>query len=127
MITNHLPEATPVHESSRRAGRRAASGRRDCAARIRELIPGGLRGFIFAAIAGAVISTLASLLNSASAIFTIDVYKRILKPDASGRSTVRVARGSTLVAIVIGCRVAPLLANPKFGGGLGSLLSAQCD
>ena len=59
-------------------------------------------GAIFAAIAGAVISTLGSLLNSASAIFTMDVYKRILAPDASERSTVRVARGSTLVAIVIG-------------------------
>ena len=83
---------------------------------IRELIPGGLRGFIFAAIAGAVISTLGSLLNSASAIFTMDVYKRILAPDASERSIVRVARGSTLVAIVIGCLVAPMLADPKFGG-----------
>jgi SSS family solute:Na+ symporter len=46
----------------------------------------------------------------------MDVYKRLLKPDASERSTVRVSRGSTLVAIVIGCLVAPMLADPRFGG-----------
>jgi solute:Na+ symporter, SSS family len=42
---------------------------------IRELVGPGLRGFIFAAIAGAVVSTLASLLNSASTVASIDVYR----------------------------------------------------
>lgn len=51
---------------------------------IRELMPAGLRGFILAAIAGAVISTLGSLLNSASAIFTMDIYRRLLRPAAEG-------------------------------------------
>ena len=53
---------------------------------IRELIPPGIRGFIFAAIAGAVTSTLASLLNSASTIATMDVYKRPHQPDGHARS-----------------------------------------
>jgi SSS family solute:Na+ symporter len=52
---------------------------------IRNLIPQGLRGFMLAAIAGAVMSSLASMLNSASTIFTMDLYKKYLskQPDQS--------------------------------------------
>jgi SSS family solute:Na+ symporter len=83
---------------------------------IRELVPPGVRGFMLAAIAGAVVSSLASMLNSASAIFTMDVYKRILRPGASETSLVWVGRAATVVAVVAGCLVAPHLADPRFGG-----------
>ncbi len=83
---------------------------------IRELIPTGARGFILAAIAGAVISTLGSLINSSSAIFTMDIYKRLLKPDAPDRQLMWVGRAVTVVAVIVGCLAAPALADPKFGG-----------
>ncbi len=83
---------------------------------IRNLIPLGLRGFIFAAISGAVISTLASMLNSVSAILTMDLYKRHLRPDASPRAIVRIGRGATMVFVVIVCLIAPYLGNPRFHG-----------
>ncbi len=83
---------------------------------IRELMPVGMRGLILAAIAGAVISTLGSLINSASAIFTMDIYKRWLRPAADERSLLWVGRAVTLVAIVMGCLSAPHLADPRFGG-----------
>lgn len=83
---------------------------------IRNLIPAGLRGFIFAALAGAVISSLASMLNSASTIFTMDLYKRYWKKDASQRSLVTLGRAMTIIFVVIGCIIAPQLANPKFKG-----------
>ncbi|HOD51345.1 MAG TPA: sodium/solute symporter [Candidatus Hydrogenedentes bacterium] len=83
---------------------------------IRNLIPMGLRGFIFAAIAGAVISSLASMLNSASTIFTMDLYKRHLNQNASQRSLVFIGRAATLACVVLGCLVAPILADPRFGG-----------
>lgn len=83
---------------------------------IRNLIPGGVRGFIFAAISGAVISSLASMLNSASTIFTMDIYKRHWKKDASPRSLVTMGRVMTLLLVVIGCLIAPQLGNPKFKG-----------
>jgi SSS family solute:Na+ symporter len=83
---------------------------------IRNLIPVGVRGFIFAAIAGAVISSLASMLNSASTIFTMDLYKRHWKKDASPRAIVTMGRVSTVVLVIIGCLIAPQLANPKFKG-----------
>lgn len=83
---------------------------------IRELIPGGLRGVMFAAIAGAVVSSLGSMLNSTSTIFTMDVYKRLLKKDAGELSLIRVGRATTLVVIVISCSLAPFLSDPEFGG-----------
>lgn len=73
---------------------------------VRELIPLGLKGFIFAAIAGAVISSLASMLNSASALFTMDIFKRHLKPQASQKELLWTGRAVTLVFVIIGSFVA---------------------
>ena len=82
---------------------------------VRHLIPIGLRGFIFAALAGAVISTLASVLNSASTIFTMDIYKRCLRREATERSLVRVGRLSTVAFIAVACFVA---LSPILKGGV---------
>jgi len=83
---------------------------------IRKLVPPGLRGFIFAAIAGAVISSLASMLISAATIFTMDIYKRHLRPAASHGALVTVGRIATLVFLLTGCLIAPRLADPQFRG-----------
>jgi SSS family solute:Na+ symporter len=83
---------------------------------IRNLIPQGLRGFMFAAIAGAVISSLASMLNSASTIFTIDVYNRMFDRNAPQKRLVLLGRIMTMVFLVTGCLLAPILDNPRFGG-----------
>ena len=83
---------------------------------IRNLVPGGLRGFILAALAGAVISSLASMLNSASTIFTMDLYKRYWKKEASQKSLLLIGRVMTVLFFLIACWIAPQLANPKFGG-----------
>jgi SSS family solute:Na+ symporter len=82
---------------------------------IRELIPDGARGFIFAAVAGAVISTLASVLNSASTIFTMDLYKRHLRPGAAEQTLVRVGRIATFVFVAFGCLIA---LSPILQGGV---------
>ena len=81
---------------------------------IKHLIGPGLRGFIFAAIAGAIVSTLASILNSSSTIASIDVYKRLINPGASDQAIVRIGRILTLVFVVLGCLAAPLLNDQVF-------------
>jgi len=83
---------------------------------VTNLVQPGLRGFIYAAIAGAVTSTLASLLNSASTISTMDVYRRMFHRDASQNVLVWFGRGLTLAFVVAGCAIAPVLDDPKFGG-----------
>ncbi|MEA2062250.1 MAG: solute:sodium symporter family transporter [Gemmatimonadota bacterium] len=83
---------------------------------IRNLVPAGLRGFIFAAISGAVISSLASMLNSASTIFTMDLYKRHWNKDAPSHSLVTKGRIATIIFVIIGCSIAPFLGDPRFKG-----------
>lgn len=83
---------------------------------IRSLVPTGLRGFIFAAIAGAVISSLASMLNSASTIFTMDLYKRHLHNGNNEMNTVKIGRITTVILVMIGCVIAPNLGHPRFLG-----------
>ncbi len=83
---------------------------------IRNLVPVGVRGFIFAALAGAIISSLASMLNSASTIFTMDVYKRLFHKDAAQGTIILVGRCSTFTFVALGCLIAPILADERFGG-----------
>jgi len=83
---------------------------------IKNLISPGVRAFIFAAISGAVISSLASMLNSASTIFTMDLFKRHWKKDASQKTMIWWGRLSTAVFVLIGCLIAPRLGDPKFKG-----------
>ncbi|HNS21990.1 MAG TPA: sodium/solute symporter [Sedimentisphaerales bacterium] len=83
---------------------------------IKKLVPSGLRGFMFAAIAGAVISSLASMLNSASTILTMDLYNRLLDRNAPQKRLLLLGRAATGVFIVAACLLAPRLNDPKFGG-----------
>ncbi|MHC4571159.1 MAG: solute:sodium symporter family transporter [Planctomycetota bacterium] len=83
---------------------------------IRNLVGPGVRAFIFAAISGAVISSLASMLNSASTIFTMDLFKRHWKKDASQKALILTGRISTAVFVVIGMLIAPKLGDPRFLG-----------
>jgi len=77
---------------------------------IRELLPAGLAGIMFAALFGAVMSTLDSLLNSAATIFTMDIYSRHLNRGADSRRQIVVGRTATAVLVVAGCLWAPMVA-----------------
>jgi SSS family solute:Na+ symporter len=83
---------------------------------IRNLVTPGFRAFIFAAISGAVISSLASMLNSASTIFTMDLFKRHFKKDASQKALIWSGRTTTAIFVIIGCLIARHLGDPKFKG-----------
>lgn len=82
----------------------------------RELIPHGVLGLLFAALAGAVISTLASVLNSASTILTMDLWKRHWRPGAAEIELVLVGRIATVVFLGMACAVAvsPILQGRVF-------------
>lgn len=80
------------------------------------LLPAGLRGVMFAALFGAVMSSLDSMLNSASTIFTIDLYRRHWRPHAPPHRLILVGRVTTAVFVIVGCLIAPNLDDPRFGG-----------
>jgi solute:Na+ symporter, SSS family len=76
---------------------------------INELLPPAGRGLLLAALIAAIMSTVSSVLNSSSTIWSIDVHRRLFRPKADDGELVRVGRWSTLVIIVVGTAFAPLL------------------
>lgn len=80
---------------------------------ITKLIPQnvGLLGFVIAALLGAIVSSLAAVLNAASTLLTMDVYQRYVRPDAPQAKLVSIGRVCIAVFVIIGCVVSPLLAN----------------
>ncbi|MFO7720042.1 MAG: sodium/sugar symporter [Gillisia sp.] len=76
-----------------------------------QFLPTGLKGVAFAALTAAIVSSLASMLNSTSTIFTMDIYKQYINKNASDKSTVNMGRISALVALAIACVIAPLLGG----------------
>ncbi|MCD8101183.1 MAG: sodium/sugar symporter [Alistipes sp.] len=75
------------------------------------MVPAGIRGIAFAALIAAIVSSLASMMNSISSIFTLDVYKSYFKKDLSDTGSVKVGRITSIVALVIAIFVAPVLSN----------------
>lgn len=71
----------------------------------------GLKGLVVAALAAAIVSSLASMLNSTATIFTMDIYKPYFNKKASDRTTVNVGRLTAAVALVIASFMTPLLNN----------------
>lgn len=78
---------------------------------IQSFVPAGLKGLVLAALAAAIVSSLASMLNSTATIFTMDIYKPYIKKNASERNLVSVGRISASVALIIAVFIAPQLKN----------------
>ncbi|MBL7856168.1 MAG: sodium/sugar symporter [Cyclobacteriaceae bacterium] len=78
---------------------------------IRSFVPMGLKGLVLAALAAAIVSSLASMLNSTSTIFTMDIYRPYINKNATNKQIVTVGRLSGLVALIIAIFIAPSLGN----------------
>ncbi len=79
---------------------------------LRNFAPSGIRGLAFAALVAAVVSSLASMLNSTSTIFTLDIYRPLMNKNASEHQLVKIGRIVAMVALVI----AMFAAKPLLGG-----------
>lgn len=80
------------------------------------LLPTGLKGLSFAALTAAVVASLAGKANSISTIFTLDIYRKYIKQDATEQQLVRVGRITIVVAMIIGITISPYLGIDKKGG-----------
>lgn len=78
---------------------------------ISSFIPTGVKGVILAALSAAIVSSLASMLNSTSTIFTLDIYKSVFDKTATEKKLVKVGRFSGLIALIIAILIAPILGN----------------
>ncbi|PWJ34997.1 sodium/sugar symporter [Sediminitomix flava] len=72
-------------------------------------IPTGLKGLAFAALTAAIVSSLASMINSTSTIFTMDIYKGHINVNAADNQLVKIGRIVSVIALVLAVCVAPML------------------
>ena len=79
---------------------------------IRNFTPTVIKGLSFAALAAAVISSLASMFNSTSTLFTMDIYKQFIDKNASEKKLVSVGRLTSVSALII----ALFAVYPLMGG-----------
>lgn len=75
------------------------------------LLPYGFKGLAFAALTAAIVSSLASMLNSTSTIFTMDIYSQITKKESNDKQLVKIGRLTALIALAIAMFIAPQLQN----------------
>ena len=80
------------------------------------LLPNGLKGLAFAALTAAIVASLAGKANSIATIFTLDIYKKKLNPQATETNMVLVGKIAVVVAILVAIFIAPLLGIDKKGG-----------
>ncbi len=78
---------------------------------IKVFLTPGFKGLVVAALAAAIVSSLASMLNSIATIFTMDIYRPYFNKNASDKQTVNTGRITAAVALLIAIIMAPQLAN----------------
>lgn len=74
------------------------------------LLPTGIKGVAAAGLLAALMSSLASVFNSCSTLFTVDIYKKI-RPESSEKQLVNVGRVATLIVVMLGIAWIPVMAN----------------
>ncbi len=89
---------------------------------VQRLLPVGFRGLVVAGMIAALMSSLASLFNSVSTLFTVDVYQK-LKPQTPERKLVAIGRATTVVMTLLGLLWLPVMKAIS-GGGLYMYIQA---
>lgn len=74
------------------------------------LLPSGMRGLVAAGLLAALMSSLASVFNSCSTLFTIDIYKK-LRPNTPEKDLLRTGRIATVIVVILGVFWIPVMAN----------------
>jgi len=75
------------------------------------IIPAGVKGLAFAALIAAIVSSLASMMNSISTIFTMDIYKPYIEKEATEGKLVSVGRLGSFAALLIAVAIVPMLTT----------------
>ncbi|AQQ70779.1 Na(+)/glucose symporter [Limihaloglobus sulfuriphilus] len=82
----------------------------------------GLVGFVLAALLGAVVSSLAAMLNAASTIFSMDIFHKYIGKTAEQKTLVMVGRCCVVVFSLVAIALAPQLGNPKISNSIFTII-----
>ncbi len=78
---------------------------------LNRFVPSGIKGFVFAALIAAIVSSLAAIINSASTIFSLDLYKVYINPSAPEEELVKTGRISSIVMVIFAGLMASMLTG----------------
>jgi SSS family solute:Na+ symporter len=83
----------------------------------RALVPAGygLVGLVMAGLTGAILSTIDSMMNSTATLFTFDVYRKYLRPQASERHLIAVGRVAMVLLVAVAIGLSLLFGQTKGG------------
>jgi len=78
---------------------------------VQQVLPAPLTGFFAAVMVGAILSSYNSVLNSTATLFSLGIYKNLLRPAASEAQVIRVGKVFGILIAILAMSAAPLLAN----------------
>ncbi len=82
---------------------------------VKTLLPVGLRGLVLCGLFASLMSTVDSIYNSVSTMWSVDIYKRHLRPEASNSQMVRAARAAMVGTMLCGLAFAFMMISAKLG------------
>ena len=82
---------------------------------VKKVLPLWMTGFFVAVLMGAILSTFNSVLNSAATVFSLDIYKKYIVPDAGESQLVRMGKLTSAVLAIFAILIAPYVANAPAG------------
>lgn len=85
----------------------------------------GLVGFVLAALLGAIVSSLAAMLNAASTIFSMDIFKKHVSPKAGQGALVFLGRVCVVVFTAVAIWLSPKLGDPKISNSIFTIIQAS--
>ncbi|HEX7366006.1 MAG TPA: sodium/solute symporter [Pelobium sp.] len=81
------------------------------------LLPIGMKGLSFAALTAAIVASLASKANSIATIFTLDIYKKAINPEASEEKLVIYGKSTVIIAMIMGVILSLVVGEKLMGEG----------
>lgn len=82
---------------------------------VNTFLPTGVRGLILCGLFASLMSTLDSIYNSVATLWSIDIYKRYLRPDASEAQVVRTGKLAIIGTLISGVLFGFVVVYIKFG------------
>lgn len=82
---------------------------------VKMVLPKWLTGFFVAVMMGAILTTFNSALNSAATVFSLDIYKKYIKKDATETRLVSIGKWTSFLLAAFAILIAPYVANAPSG------------
>ena len=109
IVAAHVALKSPEFSETLLDKKKAVDAGKAYGALVNLVLPTYLTGFFAAVIVGSILSTFNSVLNSSATLFSLDIYKKFVRPDASMKEVVRAGQLCSIVVAVFAVVMAPIV------------------